>query len=108
MTASGEFLMEHTDHKIIRHAMINPSKSPFDGDWADWSERMGKEPTISPRVAKLMKKQEGKCGRCELFLTSRDLVEVHHIDGNHKNNKETNLTLLHRHCHDQAHGKVAA
>ena len=23
MTASGEFLMEHTDHKIIRHAMIN-------------------------------------------------------------------------------------
>ena len=107
MAASGEFLMEHTDHKIIRHAMINPSKSPYDGDWAYWSKRMGKEPTISPRVAKLMKKQEGKCGRCELFLTSLDLVEVHHSDGNHKNNKETNLTLLHRHCHDQAHGAAA-
>jgi RNA-directed DNA polymerase len=107
MTASGEFLMEHSDHKIIRHAMINPSKSPYDGDWAYWSKRMGKEPTISPRIAKLMKKQEGKCGRCELFLTTRDLVEVHHIDGNHKNNKETNLNLLHRHCHDQAHGVAA-
>ena len=107
MTASGEFLMEHTDHKIIRHAMINPSKSPYNGDWAYWSKRMGREPTISPRIARLMKKQEGKCGRCELFLTSCDLVEVHHIDGNHKNNKETNLTLLHRHCHDQAHGVAA-
>ena len=52
-----------------------------------------------------MKKQEGKCGRCELFLTSLDLVEVHHIDGNHKNNKETNLTLLHRHCHDHPRGQ---
>jgi RNA-directed DNA polymerase len=108
MDAAGHFLIEHTDHKIVRHTFVKPSKSPYDGDWAYWSRRMGKEPTISPRVAKLMKKQDGKCGRCELYLTSNDLVDVHHVDGNHKNNKESNLSLLHRHCHDSAHNRKAA
>jgi len=108
MTASGNFLICHTDHQIRRHSMIHPSKSPYDGDWAYWSKRMGKEPTISPRVSKLMKSQKGRCGECGLFLTSEDLVEVHHIDGNHKNNAYKNLTLIHRHCHDQVHGRKAA
>ena len=28
-------------------------------------------------------------------------LEVHHVDGEHKNNKRNNLTLIHGHCHDQ-------
>ena len=32
-----------------------------------------------------------------------DLIEVHHIDHNHKNNAKKNLALLHAHCHDQQH-----
>jgi RNA-directed DNA polymerase len=108
MTEAGKFLMCHSDHLVRRHTMINPSKSPYDGDWAYWAKRMGKEPTVSPRVSKLMKSQKGKCGECGLFLTSTDLVEVHHIDGNHKNNAYKNLTLIHRHCHDQVHGRKAA
>jgi RNA-directed DNA polymerase len=108
MTASGSFLMCHSDHNIRIHEMVHPSRSPYDGDWAYWSKRMGKEPTISPRVSRLMKSQKGRCGECGLFLTSEDLVEVHHIDGNHKNNAYKNLTLIHRHCHDQVHGRKAA
>ena len=108
MTEAGKFLMCHSDHLIRRHTMINPSKSQYDGDWAYWTKRMGKVPIVSPRVSKLMKSQKGRCGECGLFLTSNDLVEVHHIDGNHKNNAYKNLTLIYRHCHDQVHGKKAA
>jgi len=28
-------------------------------------------------------------------------MEVHHLDGNHRNNRYSNWTLLHAHCHDQ-------
>jgi hypothetical protein len=28
---------------------------------------------------------------------------VHHLDGNHRNNRYSNWALLHGHCHDQVH-----
>ena len=31
-------------------------------------------------------------------------MEIHHRDGDRRNNRYTNLMLLHAHCHDQAHG----
>lgn len=36
-------------------------------------------------------------------MTTEDVIEVHHRDGNHRNNRYANLALLHGHCHDQAH-----
>jgi 5-methylcytosine-specific restriction endonuclease McrA len=30
-------------------------------------------------------------------------MEVHHRDGDRRNNRPENLVLLHAHCHDQAH-----
>jgi RNA-directed DNA polymerase len=62
-------------------------------------------------VAKLLKKQEGKCSECGLEFISEDLLEVHHLDRNRSNNKSNNLTLVHRHCHDVIHssrGTVAS
>ncbi|MBW4491188.1 MAG: HNH endonuclease [Trichocoleus desertorum ATA4-8-CV12] len=29
---------------------------------------------------------------------------IHYQDGNHGNHSRKNLALLHRHCHDRAHG----
>ncbi|HIK17403.1 MAG TPA: HNH endonuclease [Leptolyngbyaceae cyanobacterium M33_DOE_097] len=54
--------------------------------------------------ALLLRQQRGKCTRCGLNFCSDDLIEVHHQDGNHGNSSLNNLKLLHRHCHDQAHG----
>jgi len=34
------------------------------------------------------------------------MVEVHHMDGNHKNNRIANLALIHGHCHDEVHRSV--
>ena len=43
---------------------------------------------------------------CELIYGnehSRSPFEVHHIDGNHNNNKASNLAILHKHDHKEAH-----
>ena len=43
-----------------------------------------------------------KCGR-EFDHTNRQLLTVHHRDGNHNYNMLANLALLHGHCHDEVH-----
>jgi RNA-directed DNA polymerase len=105
MTHKGQFLMRHSDHKIQRHVKVEGTKSPYDGNWVYWTTRRGRQPGIQPRVAELMKHQKGRCAHCGLFFRPDDLAEVHHRDGNHDNNARSNLALLHRHCHDDAHGK---
>ena len=62
---------------------------------------LGHSPLLSPRRARLLKEQKGKCGYCKLLFRYEDILEVHHMDGDHKNNKRNNLMLIHGHCHDQ-------
>ena len=88
----------------MRHVKVQSDKSPYDGDWVYWGARLGRDPTQSPRVLRLLKEQHGRCGRCGLRLTTEDVLEVHHKDGHHTNNAMPNLALLHAHCHDQEHG----
>lgn len=51
----------------------------------------------------LFNKYNHKCSRCywneENPYTNKIPLEVEHIDGNYKNNKEENLTLLCPNCH---------
>lgn len=98
-------LSTYTDTRIIRHIKVRSDKSPYDGDWVYWAERMGRDPTKPRRVTKLLKQQKGRCADCGLHFGVEDVIETHHRDGNRKNNRYTNLVLLHGHCHDQAHGK---
>ena len=100
------FLVGHDDEPIRRHVKVRNSKSPFDGDWVYWTKRLGRDPTIPQRVARLIRKQCGRCGQCNLSFTSQEVLEVHHIDGNHANNKWENLQLLHGHCHNRIHATV--
>lgn len=105
MTHEGKFLMLHADHKIHRHTKVEGKRTPYDGDWIYWSTRTGRTPGIRPQVTRLLKKQRGKCDDCGLYFRMEDKLEVHHLDHNHKNSALDNLKLLHRHCHDDAHGK---
>jgi RNA-directed DNA polymerase len=101
-TQDGLTLWKHTDVEIKRHTLVKPDKSPYDGDWVYWSTRRGKDIETPTRVAKLLKKQKGKCPHCGFYFTSNDLLEVHHIIPRSKGGKDEykNLQLLHRHCHD--------
>jgi len=50
-------------------------------------------------TAKTLAKQQFKCQHCNLSFLPDDLIELHHIDGNHNNWKPSNLEALHRQCH---------
>lgn len=100
-TQEGTTLLRHDATKIIRHIKVQGSKSPFDGDWAYWGMRLGRNPLLTPIRARLLKKQKGTCGYCKLHFRHEDILEIHHVDGNHKNNRRGNLMAIHGHCHDQ-------
>ncbi|PMB38408.1 group II intron reverse transcriptase/maturase [Fischerella thermalis CCMEE 5319] len=101
---TGKFkLLRHSETKIIRWVKVSQDRSPYDGDWVYWSTRMARHPEANKKVAYLLNQQKGKCSHCGYRFNTEDLLEIHHIDKNHRNNKWENLTLLHRHCHDEVH-----
>ncbi|MGH7999209.1 MAG: HNH endonuclease [Brasilonema sp.] len=53
-----------------------------------------------------LKKQKGKCAECGLHFHPDDLIEIHHKNGNHRDNRWENLVAVHLHCHDQIHGDI--
>ena len=69
------------------------------GDWIYWSTRQGRHPNASPRLAKLLKAQHGRCRYCGLFFQHDDRIEVDHINGERQNSRLANLQALHGHCH---------
>ena len=100
--SDGKYTLNYyRDMPIRRHVKVRGDKSPYDGDWVYWSERMGRDPTRPRRITKLLKEQKGRCGKCGLHFWTEDVIEVHHRDGNRENHRYTNLVLLHGHCHDQ-------
>jgi RNA-directed DNA polymerase len=98
-------LRSHAATPIKRHIKVRGAKSPFDGDGVYWGARLAHDPTQPARVSRLVQQQQGRCGNCGLPLTTEDVLEIHHRDGNHRNDGATNLVLLHAHCHDQSHAE---
>nr|AJA41244.1 putative maturase [Porphyridium purpureum] len=82
---------------VFGHAAVKSEKSPFDNDWLYWSKRKHKQ--YWGQLAKVLTLQKFKCNACNLKFAVDDHVELHHVDGNHKNNKYKNLEALHRSCH---------
>ena len=95
-------LYYHAETEIKRHQLVKPEASPYDGNWTYWSKRRGEYPGTPTRVAKLLKKQKGKCPICGQHFTPDDLIEVDHIIPKSQGGKDTykNYQALHRHCHD--------
>ncbi|PIG91259.1 hypothetical protein CSQ79_22710 [Gloeocapsopsis sp. IPPAS B-1203] len=97
-------LLRHAETSIHRHTKVKGTTSPYDGKWTYWSKRRGTYPGISTRVSTAIKRQKGKSAECGLHFHMDDAIEIHHINGNHRNIKMENLTAIHRHCHDRIHG----
>lgn len=103
--SDGKHTLNHyAEVPIVRHVKVRGGKSPYDGDWVYWGTRLGRDPTKPGRVIRLLKQQQGRCGGCGLRLMAEDVMEIHHWDGDRRNDRYANLVLLHAHCHDQAHG----
>jgi len=95
-------LKRHSDTKIVRHIKVRGTKHVYDGDKIYWSKRGYKDPTISTRVQKLLKKQQGICLWCNHHFEFDEVTEVDHIKPKKEGGKDVyaNLQLLHGHCHD--------
>ena len=95
-------LKKHPEVEIEYHTKVKGADSPYNGDSKYWATRMGKHPEVKPTVARLLKKQKGKCNHCNLTFQPEDIIETDHIvpqkAGGHK--YKDNLQLLHKHCHD--------
>ncbi|WP_307731504.1 group II intron maturase-specific domain-containing protein [Microseira wollei] len=97
-------LPKHSNTKINRHTKVKGESSPYDGRWTYWSKRKGSYPGVSKRVTITINRQKGKCAECGLTFLPDDIVEIHHRNGNPKDNRLENLTAVHLHCHDLIHG----
>lgn len=94
-------------HAVKSNGYVNVrhNKSPYDNDWVYWSNRQDlRYGSLHYKISKL---QKYKCGRCKLFFNSKERIELHHLDGNHNNNRYNNLIAIHRFCHqlEPNHGK---
>ena len=96
------YLGKHSKTKIIRHIKVKGIYSPYNGDNIYWASRMGKHPEVKTAIAEKLKKQKGKCNRCNLTFQEGDIIEDDHIIPKRigGNNNKDNRQLLHRHCHD--------
>ncbi len=58
----GEYILNlHSDIPIVRHIKVKGNKSPYDGNWTYWSNRIGKYPGVRKEVTTLLKRQKNKC-----------------------------------------------
>jgi len=98
----GPRLYRHADKAITYHVKVRNVKTPFDGDWVYWAERLGRSPELPTDVAKLLRKQKGKCTWCGLRFTNEGIREGDHIIPGRRKLKVgwSEKQLLHGHCHD--------
>jgi RNA-directed DNA polymerase len=97
---SQAYLASHSDTPSLRHAKVAGHRSPYEGDWGYWSKRRGQYPTVSPRLATLIKRQGERCTYCGLFFHHADHLETDHSNGDRRDSRSANLQALHGHCHD--------
>jgi RNA-directed DNA polymerase len=96
------------EFKYTKHTKVKGNKSPYDGDWAYWTKRTADHPQTPKDIKFGIKLQKGKCYLCQQNLTIEDNLEIHHIDGNRKNNRNNNKAIVHNHCHDNHHRMTAS
>jgi hypothetical protein len=93
-------------YKVNGHINVRGEKSPYDGDWTYWVLRNNRRYEGNIR-AKVLRRQDGKCGLCGLHMREDMELHLHHIDQSHTNNKLNNLVMVHRACHMIHHRTIA-
>lgn len=97
----GAQLRRHDETHYECYVKVAGARSPYDGDWIYWSARLGYHPKVPPRVAKLLKRQRGKCRECGQWFREGDVMEVDHLIPRSRGGSSSlhNLQLLHGQCH---------
>ena len=99
----GIRLIRHTAMHQEQYIKVRGMASPYDGNLIYWSRRLRTHWATGSPMARLLRRQHGRCSSCGLTFRDGDRLEMHHIvrpaDGG--TNLDSNLQALHVHCHDQ-------
>ena len=99
----GVRLIRHTATHHEQYIKVRGTASPYDGNLLYWSTRLRTHWTTNTPMARLLRRQQGRCAYCGLTFRDEDHLEIHHVvppaDGG--TNLDDNLQVLHVHCHDQ-------
>lgn len=99
-----------SDKRIVRNTNLSIDKNPYlDKDYFIKRQRDQGSKRLSGIFNTIWKKQAGICPFCELPININNDAEerpLHHINGNHKDNRQTNLIYTHAHCHRQHHATL--
>ena len=87
-----------TEIPIRRHVGLRVKKSPYDGDWIYWSQRLKQYPDMPKSKSIRLRLQDGICSSCGLNFCPDDEMVILHLDGNNRNFHRDNMTLIHRRC----------
>ena len=123
--SNGKPLMEIARDLGVKYDTLKRHLKRLDVEYATNPNRKGRphyesrvsamyyiENNIPINAPKLRKKlleegiKESKCERCGIteWMGEEVPLELHHLDGNHYNNKLDNLVILCSNCHSQIHG----
>jgi RNA-directed DNA polymerase len=108
-TPDGKYkIRKHKTTKIQRHTKVKGTRSPYDGDFKYWSQRLSNHPMLRSGLPYLLKKQKGKCRMCNLHFKTEDLIEIDHITPRSMGggDEPSNLMALHKHCHIKRHQEM--
>jgi 5-methylcytosine-specific restriction endonuclease McrA len=100
-------LHQHVSTPIRRHVKVQAKRSPYDGDWIYWGTRRGRSPDVSTKVARLLRKQRGRCIECGLYFRDGESMEVERINPKaSRRDAHYNLMLLHRYCQKERNDEL--
>ncbi|NOQ48308.1 MAG: group II intron reverse transcriptase/maturase [Methanococcoides sp.] len=96
-----------SDKRITRNPQIKLDKNPYtDIEYFVERKYLQGSKKLSGRFKTVWKNQKGKCPFCNLLIDINNGGEerpLHHKNGNHNDDKTSNLVYLHAHCHRQYH-----
>ena len=99
--ARGTRVGFHSETPIQRHVNVQGRRSPDDGDAVYWGRRRAHHPGVSTRVARLLKRPDGRCTACGYAFKAGDVLEVDHLIPRTQGRRDdsTNWHLFHRYSH---------
>jgi RNA-directed DNA polymerase len=99
--ARGTRLGCHSETPSQRHVKVPGRRSPYDGDEVYWGRRRAHHPGVSTRVARLLKRQEGRCTACGYAFKAGDVRAVDHLIPRTQGGRDdsTNWQRLQRYGH---------
>jgi hypothetical protein len=97
-----DYVPKHSWYNSRKYAKVRQGSSIYNNDKAYWAGRTESMSYLFPReTSKLLRKQKGKCARCNLPIGQNDWIETHHIirltDGG--KDEISNKCVAHAECH---------